>query len=219
RDRGGHAGRGTCRRRAGGAVRHVASGDRRPGGQLLQVLVSLHDVTPAHRARLDRAEALLAGAGVNRVAYLVVPDYHRGHAIADDRAFRDWCARPRPFSVEWVLHGYYHLDDRHAASGAREWLARRLMTAGEGEFLTLDADRQRERLRRGRQAVEAATGATPRAFVAPAWLFNGTLVRTLSDEGFRYTEDHWHIVDVARGVSHACPAITWATRTFVRRIG
>ena len=188
----------------------------------MQVLVSLHDVTPAHQARLEQAEALLASVGVSRVAYLLVPEYHGAHPIEHDQVFGGWCRRARPFAVDWVLHGYYHREDSSTARAHRPLahrFARRLLTAGEGEYLALDATRQRERLARGRDVVSAVTGVVPAAFVPPAWLSNDALAPALRDLGFRYTEDHWRIFDVRRGDNHSCPVITWATRSVVRRVG
>jgi len=187
----------------------------------LQALVSLHDVTPAHLDRLDRAEALFREAGVAHVAYFLVPDFHRAHSIAADTAFKAWCARPRPYSIEWVLHGYYHLEDAKASQSRRlsAEIARQTMTAGEGEFLALSACEQRERLIRGREAFESIVGVAPRVFVAPAWLFQKTLPPLLAELGFRYTEDHLAVRDVQAGASRRCPAVTWATRSTIRRVG
>jgi len=186
----------------------------------LQILVSLHDVTPAHLPRLDHAERVLAGAGVTRVAYLLVPDYHRRHPITNNAAFGAWCARPRPFEVDWVLHGHEHLEDAASARVPGDpvtWFKRTLLTGGEGEFLTLPAPDQRARVTWGVAATESIGIATT-SFVAPAWLFNDALLPTLAATGFRYTEDHWRVIDVAAGRSRPCPVITWATRTRARRL-
>src|SRR5262249_10762857 len=148
-----------------------------------------------------RAEALFERAGATHVTYLLVPDFHHAHPLTDDREFMAWCARPRPFTIEWALHGYYHLEDaapRHRRGGLGGWIARRTMTAGEAEFLALSAPAQRERLIRGRDMCAAVLGVAPRAFVAPAWLFNRELTSELARLGFRYTEDHWNVIDVQR---------------------
>jgi len=186
----------------------------------LQALVSLHDVTPAHLDRLERAETLLRETGVPHVAYFLVPDFHRTHPIAGDASFMAWCRRPRPYSIEWVLHGYYHLEDPTTSASSR-WsaaIARRTMTAGEGEFLALRTNEQRERLIRGRDAVESIAGVAPRVFVAPAWLFDETLPRLLGELGFCYTEDHLAVMDVQSGDRRRCPAVTGATRSTIRRV-
>jgi len=186
----------------------------------LQVLVSLHDVTPAHTERLERAEALLTRAGVTRAAYLVVPNFHRRHPIGDGTAFHDWCIRPRSFAVDWVLHGYDHLDDptlRHARRDPLSSLKRALLTGGEGEFLSLSAVHQRMRLAHGLAAM-AAVGLETSAFVAPAWLFNDDLLASLVNAGLRYTEDHASVFDARSGRVRWCPVITWSTRAVWRRV-
>lgn len=184
----------------------------------MHLLVSLHDVTPAHHARLATAEALFSDLGVTRVAYFVVPDFHAAHPVRGDAAFAEWCRRPRPFTVDWVLHGYYHLDDGHRSGSAATWAKRRALTGGEGEFLTLDACAQRERLRDG-LATLRAVGLEADAFVPPAWLSNAHLPSALRDYGVTYTEDHWHVRNVRTNQRRFAPAISWATRTTFRRVG
>ena len=187
----------------------------------MQVLVSLHDVTPAHLPRLEHAERVLADAGVSRVAYLLVPDYHGRHPISRDTNFAAWCARRRPFEIDWVLHGHQHLEVPlfvPAHPDPLAWIKRALLTGGEGEFLGLAAADLRARLTWGVAAAETI-GITTQSFVAPAWLFNDALVPALAVAGFRYTENHWQVIDVGSGRSRQCPVITWATRTRARRLG
>lgn len=187
----------------------------------MQLLVSLHDVTPFHAARLDAAEALLAEAGVTRVAYLVVPDFHRCAPVAHDERFKAWCARPRPFAVDWVLHGYHHAEDRPPTrggwTGVADALKRALLTGGEGEFLALPTPEVRRRIHAGRASL-ALLGLTVNAFVAPAWLFNDALGPALTSAGLRFTEDHLRVYDVQGPRSRRSPVISWATRTRLRWI-
>jgi predicted deacetylase len=179
----------------------------------------LHDVSPAHQPRLEQAEALFSSLGVDRRAYLVVPDFHRRHPIAANRAFQAWCRRVRPFSIDWVLHGYYHQEwPTLAASNPLVWAKRHILTAGEGEFLCLNADEQRQRIRHGRAAVQTL-GIAVSAFVAPAWLYNDALLSVLGEMQFSYTEDHLRVIEVPTRAARRCPAITWATRSALRRIG
>src|SRR5262249_30167742 len=105
------------------------------------LLVALHDVAPAHAARLARAEQLLSALGVTKVAYLYVPNFHGQAAGHEDSDFPAWCRRLRPYRVDWLLHGYFHEEqarERGArASAPAHWFARRFLTSGEGELLTL----------------------------------------------------------------------------------
>jgi len=186
------------------------------------LLLSLHDVTPRHVAGLTRAEALFRDLGVTRVTYLLVPRYHRGWSIEKDIEFSRWCREPRPFDVRWCLHGYHHEEPETRRTDRRSvgtWLKRRLLTAGEGEFLSLSAAEVSDRIDRGRKAFKACLGADPAAFVAPAWLFNQALMPALAERGFAWTEDHWRIHDLHCRTAVDAPVITWASRTCARRWG
>ncbi len=185
-----------------------------------EVLISLHDVTPAHAERIARAEALFAELGVRKITYLLVPDFH-GAAPADRQPdFVDWCRAERAFDVDWVLHGFRHLEStkdaqRVGATSAR--LKRRLLTAGEGEFLALPPEEIRRRLDAGTAVFRSCSGDGPAGFVAPAWLFGPDLPPILRELGFRFHEDHRRVHDLATGRSLTAPVITWATRTRLRR--
>jgi uncharacterized protein len=186
------------------------------------LLLSLHDVTPRHAARLALAEPLFRDLGVTRVTYLLVPRYHGGWAIDDDRGFSQWCLAPRPFAVRWCLHGYLHQETgprRSDPSPIRAWLKRRLLTAGEGEFLSLSDADAGDRIDRGRRSHRACLGADPDGFVAPAWLFNDSLIPALAARDFAWTEDHRHLYDLRNRKIIGTPVITWASRSRARRWG
>lgn len=187
----------------------------------LKVVVSLHDATPFHLERMRRAEEVFRGLGVAKIAYLFVPEYHGGYPAAADPAFRAWCREERPFRVDWHLHGYHHLEAAvpAAGGGAGDFLKRKLLTAGEGEFLALDADAQRRKLEAGRAAFRACLDRDPIGFVAPAWLFNAALPDVLREQGFRFTEDQRRMYRVDTGARLDSPVITWATRTLLRKYG
>lgn len=190
------------------------------------VLLSLHDVAPVHRERIERAEALFAELGVEQVTYLLIPDYHR-QGRSDTADFAAWCRRARPFAVDWFLHGYYHLETEDAVGahdgaplrdgGFRAALTRRYATAGEGEFLALDAAEARERVARGAGVFERCLGEPPRGFVPPAWLYDASLPPVLREHGIRYFEDHRRVYDLDAGTALDAPVVTWATRTPLRK--
>lgn len=191
-----------------------------------RLLVSLHDVSPVHLPRLQKAEELLRAFGVTAAQYLFVPQFHGQYRASEYPGFLDWCRRERTFAVSWWLHGFHHLDGPAGEEAATSltltdrW-KRRFLTAGEGEFLALDAAEQRRRLMAGlEEFVLCFRGARPAGFVAPAWLFKPrVLLPLLRELGFPYTEDHHRIYDINRGASLPAPVITWATRTFMRKYG
>jgi predicted deacetylase len=188
------------------------------------LLVSLHDVAPVHLERLMRAEQLMRRAGVHSVQYLFVPEFHGRYRASEYPEFVEWCRQDRPFQVSWWLHGYYH-QERHpeeasAPLALTDRLRRRFLTAGEGEFLSLDPAWQRRRLEAGLEEFSHCLGGIkPAGFVAPAWLYRPELLPLLREFGLPYTEDHHRLYDVAKGNSLPAPVITWATRTWWHKYG
>ena len=83
----------------------------------MRLLISLHDVTPFHFARLLKAEALFQEMGLQKLTYLFIPNYHGRFASAGHPEFVAWCRRPRSFDVEWQLHGDHHLEAAASAKG------------------------------------------------------------------------------------------------------
>jgi predicted deacetylase len=186
----------------------------------MTLLLSLHDVTPGHAGRLGRADGFFEELGVSRVTYLLVPRYHRAWAVEADAGFQTWCRAARRFSVRWCLHGFLHQEfPRVREASVRNWAKRRLLTAGEGEFLALRRTGIAARLDRGARAFAHCLGEQPTGFVAPAWLFNADLAPALRARGFRWTEDHRHMHDLSEGRALEAPVITWASRTPLRRRG
>jgi hypothetical protein len=190
----------------------ASPGAAAPAGRRLHV--AIHDVTPAHRERLDRILALLERLGVDGCySLLLVPDYHRRGRLDGDPSFVRWLRERAEGGAEMLLHGFYHLDEvRHAGRTAR-WRAQH-QTAGEGEFLGLDVAEARRRLGEGRRIVEEAAGRPIAGFVAPAWLYGSATRTALAEAGFRIAEDHWTIWSPAQGRRLlTSPVVSWASRT------
>jgi predicted deacetylase len=189
------------------------------------LIVSLHDVAPVHLQRMRRAEALFRALGINRVQYLFVPSFHGRYRASEYPEFLDWCRRDRSFQVSWWLHGYYHQERPSETEleplSFTDRLKRRFLTAGEGEFLTLDAAMQRQRLKAGLEEFSHCfQGAKAAGFVPPAWLFKpAVLLPLLKELELPYTEDHRYLYNVNRGATLPAPVITWATRTWFHKYG
>ena len=181
-----------------------------------KILVSLHDVTPFHLLRLQKAEKILTQWGVPKISYLFIPDYHRKNQQLDKvilSTFKQWTGEKRAFAVQWLLHGYYHLEiSKHAHETSKKTL-----TTQEGEFLTLSPPEIHARIREGRTAYTGFFSCFPDVFVAPAWLFNKHLFPILKDHQFRVTEDHSFIYLLQKNKKISAPVITWATRTPLRK--
>ena len=194
-------------------------------GRARKLVISLHDATPFHLARMRKAEAVFRDLGISKITYLLVPEYHGGYPSAASPEFIGWCRETRPFGVDWHLHGYHHLEmpqtsgNGSAGAAAGDAFKRKFLTAGEGEFLALDPEAQRSKLTAGREVFRLCLGTDPAGFVAPAWLFNASLQPLLKEMGFRFTEDHRRMYRVDTGSRIESPVITWATRTFLRKYG
>ena len=183
-----------------------------------QALVSLHDVTPAHEARVFTAIEHLRGLGVQALNLLVVPDFHHRAHLDHATAF---CARLRAVlgpRDEIQLHGFYHLADSQPAD-AKGKIAAALLTAGEGEFHALDYTEARRRLADGLEVLERTLGIRPRGFVAPAWLQNAEVRRAVRDSGLAWCEDQMRIHDLQHDRTILAPVLTWASRSLPRRLG
>jgi len=186
-----------------------------------RLLVSLHDVSPRHSRAVEDILAEFRSLGLPPAVLLVVPDFHGGWSLSDHPAFvgrlREW----NDTGHELALHGYFHRElpeDQSNSQGPSAWLRRGFMTAGEGEFLSLSPERQRDRLATGLGMWDACGLGKPAGFVPPAWLHRADLPATLWEMGFSWTENHHGLLFRDRA-SLRSPVITWASRDPVRRIG
>lgn len=183
---------------------------------MAKLLLSLHDVCPAHLSRVEKAEAFFLQLGVNKITYLLIPAYHGDKPCNQQVDFINWCRRERSFAVDWFLHGYTHIEDAtelEAPDSAKEAWKQKHLTASEGEFGRLSAQEVQHRLDKGMSVFEDCIGTRPKGFVAPAWLYNRHLAPALTDLGFCFNENHGHVEALQRKQNHKVPVITWATRT------
>jgi predicted deacetylase len=174
------------------------------------LLVSVHDVTPAHEPSIRKALRLLDESGVREVALFVVPDWHGEWPLPKFGEFAEFLRERSARGAEIALHGLRHDE----AGSKRTWLQhlRALgRTAREAEFLSLAPLRARERIRAGLDLLGEA-GLVPSGFVPPAWLAAPGLIPVLRDYGFRFTEDAWRVTDVPAGRSRRAPCVHWSTR-------
>ncbi len=127
-----------------------------PGAQR-QLLVSIHDVTPAHDGRIERILDLLAELGVGRYALLVVPNWHGGWPLERHPEFVEGLRRQQADGAEIFLHGL-----RHDEEGMKRSLVQRLRAVGrtnrEGEFLILSPTEAARRIDLG---LAAPRGTPP----------------------------------------------------------
>jgi predicted deacetylase len=185
------------------------------------VHVSIHDVSPASKDRIEEALSLCEAAGA-RPALLVVPDYHGRAPLLDDGPF---CARLRELQAgghEIYLHGLTHQSGARSAAGGGpgrlSWLlTQRLVSNGEAELADVGPDEGRARVDEG-QRVLGAAGLRVDGFVAPAWSMPAWLLPALAERGVGFTEDHLRVYDPAGGRTTPSVLLNWATRSPARLV-
>ena len=178
--------------------------------------VSLHDVAPATWPACERLLALLAPFDVP-VTLLVTPHYRHGRRLDEDagvvRALRARVAR----GDEIALHGYFHEDDAAPPASLRDWYARRVLTASEGEFAALEATAARRRLLDGTRLLVRA-GLPPAGFVAPAWLLGPGARAALATTDLPYTCTRDALYALPTFDEIRAPSLVYSTRSWWRRV-
>ena len=104
------------------------------------LVVSIHDVAPSTRAKVEKILVELAGHKVHTCSLLVVPDYHRQGCSLADCGFRSWLHELAAHGHEIVIHGFFHQRARRNDENTRAKVVTRLYTADEGEFFDLEYD-------------------------------------------------------------------------------
>ncbi|MBV9880821.1 MAG: DUF2334 domain-containing protein [Gemmatirosa sp.] len=151
-----------------------------------RVLVSIHDVTPAHWAAVKSLWSSCRAVGVTP-ALLVVPEWHGTWPIERHEAFVAWLHRRVDDGADVLLHGLRH-DEHGAWRTWRDHLRALGRTDGEGEFLTLPQAAARVRIHDGLARLRGLA-LDPIGFVPPAWLMRAETLGAAAAEGLALAED------------------------------
>lgn len=181
----------------------------------MRLLVSIHDVTPALRAECEALWAMCRAQDVTP-ALLVVPDWHGRAPLAADRAFVRWLLDRAAEGGEIFLHGERHDEAGLPRTLSDHWRAFG-RTAGEGEFLTLDAAPAYERMARGAELLRGL-GLDPIGFIPPAWLSRPGCWEAARRLDLRVGEDHRHVILIREDEWRVVPNLCWSGRTPVRAV-
>lgn len=180
------------------------------------LLVSIHDVTPAFEARVLQLWELCSSYGVTP-ALLVVPDWHGAWPLEKHPEFLEWIRSRADRGAELMLHGERHDEAGLRRSAGDSWRAWG-NTAGEGEFLTLDAPAARQRLCRALERVRQL-GLEPTGFVPPAWLARESTYDVAGSAGLRFSEDAASVILLPSKRRVRSPAVRWSARNPFRAWG
>jgi predicted deacetylase len=180
------------------------------------LLVSIHDVSPAHEAKVLRLWDLCASRGITP-ALLVVPDWHGQWPLQDHPRFINWVRGRAQDGAEIVLHGERHDEDglpRRLADHWRAWGK----TDREGEFLTLDGAEAAARIARGLTLLREL-GLEPIGFVPPGWLAREATYEAAAAAGLSFSEDEHCVRILPSRRRVGSPVVRWSTRTPTRAWG
>jgi predicted deacetylase len=175
------------------------------------LVVSIHDVAPSNRERVDEVITALGHRGVRVCSLLVVPDYHHQGLLTKDRQFVSWLRDLELDGHEAVIHGYFHERPRRPEESLRDRFLTRFYTDHEGEFYDLDYDEALRRITNARDEFRAA-GLAPRGFVAPAWLLSKEAERAARDAELEYTTRLYAVRDLRSGEDFAARSLVYSVR-------
>lgn len=178
--------------------------------------IAIHDVAPATWPACERLLALVDNLGAPPVTLLIVPDYHHRGRVDRDTGFRRAIDARVARGDEVALHGYFHLDDSAPPRNPAQWLRRRVLTAGEGEFSALPEAQAAVRIAWGVELL-AQLGWAPRGFVAPAWLLGTGARAALARSPLVYTSTHAQLETLVDRRRIAAPCLTMSPRSPWRR--
>ena len=178
--------------------------------------VSVHDVSPLTRDRVEVMLRDLAEVGVGVTSLLVVPDHHHRADIDQDSGFLAWLREKEAAGHEMVLHGFYHRREKAGGGGWTRKIVTEHYTAGEGEFYDLDYETARGRMGRGREKLTGA-GLEVIGFIAPAWLLGDEADRAARNLGFAYTTRLGGVLDLRCGDYTASQSLVYSVRSAWRR--
>lgn len=176
------------------------------------LVVSIHDVAPVTRERVQEIIRQLEHHGVPRCSLLVVPNYHHLGQSLGDHSFLTWLRELNERGHEIVIHGYYHQRPRRAQESAHQRAITRIYTADEGEFYDLEYEAALTLMREARNEF-SVNGLHVSGFIAPAWLLGTEAQRAAQKAGFRYTTSLREVYDFASGQRFASQTLVYSVRS------
>jgi predicted deacetylase len=196
------------------ACRGVRSGEANAVQRAL--VVSIHAVAPATRAKVEELLTALTLHGVHVCSLLVVPDYHQQGASLAEPAFRSWLHQLAADGHEIAIHGFFHRRARRKNEQTRVKILTRIYTADEAEFFDLGYQDALRLIEQTRNDFETQ-GFHPTGFIAPAWLLGREAERAVIAAGMNYTTTLRSVRDFAGGRMIRSQTLVYSVRSGWRR--
>jgi uncharacterized protein len=179
------------------------------------LVVSFHGLAPHTQRPCQEFLLQLADLGVPRTSLLLVPRWHGMETILERPFFLRWLRSLEAAGHEICLHGLTHRAET-PPRGLLSALVGRFYSAGEGELYGIGREQAEARIREGLE-IFAAAGLTTRGFVAPALLLSPAAREVLRRRDFEYTVTPRHLHLLGEDLRIAVPAVSFSTRSFLRR--
>jgi len=176
----------------------------------MSLLVSIHDVSPAHANGVKTLWRMCEDHGI-QPTLLVVPNWHGRWPLDAHLEFCSWLRARQGDGAEIFLHGERH-DEHALPRSPLDHVRAAGRTEREGEFLTLDADDAARRIQRGLRTLRSL-GLSPTGFVPPAWLATRECWRAVAALGLRFFEDAREVVVTAAPRRVRAPVVRWSARS------
>lgn len=176
----------------------------------MQLLVSIHDVTPAWTSQVLALWALCRRYEVSP-ALLVVPNWHGKWPLEKHPGFTGWLHSCVDLGAEILLHGERH-DEIGTTRTWRDHARAFGRTNNEGEFLTLNRSQATERMSRALRLFRTLE-LDPSGFVPPAWLAREASFAAAKELGLLVSEDAGSVRIHSRNERIASPAVRWSGRS------
>jgi predicted deacetylase len=159
---------------------------------------------------------MLESVGAPPVTLLVVPDYHRRGLIERDAGFLRTMDARLGRGDELALHGWRHIDEAPPPRWGRDWLRRRILTAGEGELAALGYEDAFDRIAQG-VALWNRRCWPLHGFVPPGWLVSDAARRAVAAFSFTYTTTRTRIERADGSAALASITLCYSARSPLRR--
>ncbi len=166
--------------------------------------VSIHDVTGKSIQEVQKISDFLYDLGITKITYLIIPHYH-GYECLDNFKYK---IKELVKNQEVVLHGF-----THKGNATNKFSYRKLLTDGEGEFISYN-DLQ-DRIKLGISIFESI-GIKAVGFIPPAWLIKKKDIPKI--KGFDFLNTRYFIYDFKNNLRYISPVLVFSSRGILQTL-
>lgn len=166
--------------------------------------VSIHDVAGKSIQEVQKISDFLYGLGITKITYLIIPHYHGCERLDNFKNKIKELVR----NQEVVLHGY-----THKGNPTSRFSYKKLLTDGEGEFISYNDLQNRIRLG---ISIFDSIGIKAVGFIPPAWLIKKKNISKI--KGFDFLNTRCFIYDFKNNVRYLSPVLVFSSRGILQSL-